>query len=249
MKKIQLLCGAIISATMVSCIGMAPATTGGTTGRQPNPSATHAETPASTQQPASQAPMQDLLSVLANSAVAQSGQNNSLIGNLLASVTGNLTTTQANLVGTWVYSAPSVQFESENLLSQAGGTTVATSLENKLQSIYNMVGIAPGKMAFQFSADGKVNYILGSRVIEGTYTFDRANKMITIMGPSGRNPLKAYVTVSGNSMSLCFDSSKVLGLFSSLSSQLSGYSNTMSNIGSLAGNYNGMKTGFKFVRQ
>lgn len=240
-----MLCAVLISAAITSCIGMAP----GATGQRANPNATQTNPQVTPQQQSSQAPMQDLLSVLANSAVTQTGQNNSLIGNLLASVTGNLTTTQANLVGTWVYSSPSVQFESENLLSQAGGTTVATSLENKLQSIYNMVGIAPGKMAFQFAADGRVNYILGSRVIEGTYTFDRANKMITIQGPSGRNPLKAYVTISGNNMSLCFDSSKVLGLFSSLSSQLSGYSNTLSNIGSLAGNYNGMKTGFKFVKQ
>ena len=52
-----------------------------------------------------------------------------LIGNLISSVTGDLTTTQANLIGEWSYTDPSVQFESENMLTQAGGSAIATKFE------------------------------------------------------------------------------------------------------------------------
>ena len=55
-----------------------------------------------------------------------------LIGNLISSVTGDLTTTQANLIGEWSYTDPSVQFESENMLTQAGGSAIATKCETKL---------------------------------------------------------------------------------------------------------------------
>ncbi len=169
-----------------------------------------------------------------------------ILGNILASVTGSITTTQANLIGTWTYTEPSVQFESDNLLTQAGGAAAAAKVENQLVSIYKMVGITPGKVTFTFTKDGKVNYTIGSRNATGTYVFDAQNKMVNITTANGTK-INAYVTISGRLMSLCFDSSKVLSLFSAAGNLSNGQS-TLGNIGAIAQNFKGMKTGFKFTR-
>lgn len=174
------------------------------------------------------------------------GELGDILGNILASVTGSITTTQANLIGTWTYTEPCVQFESDNLLKKAGGAAAATKVENQLVSIYNMVGITPGRLVFTFTNDGNVSYQIGSRTFTGTYTFDSKNKIVNIKTASGMN-VNAYVTISGRNMSLCFDSSKVLSLFSAAGG-LANVSSTLGTIAGIAQNFNGMKTGFKFSR-
>lgn len=258
MKKIILLAAIAIGAIQTSCLapmGAAQPNQAQQGQRQPQATAQNGRQPQqNTQQQAGQQnqaqdPLQTLLGGLANNAISQAeqnGANGSFIGNLLASITGNVTTTQANLVGTWTYSEPCVQFESENKLTQAGGTTAATSLENKLVSIYKMVGITPGTMTFTFSNNGQVAYTIGQKQMTGTYTFDSATKTVTITGSKSQHAIKAYVTISGNNMSLCFDSSKVLALFSTFGSQYANTSSTLGNIAALSQNFNGMKTGFKF---
>lgn len=174
------------------------------------------------------------------------GQLGDILGNIISSVTGSLTTTQANLIGTWSYYEPCVQFESENLLKKAGGAAAATKMEDKLNPIYQMVGITPGKLTFTFTNDGKVSYTIGSRTMSGTYVFDSKAKTVTIKTANGMS-ITSYVTISGRNMSLCFDSSKVLSLFSAAGS-LSSLSATLGSLGTLAQTYSGMKTGFKFKK-
>lgn len=176
---------------------------------------------------------------------AQQGQLSDIIGNILSSVTGSMTTTQANLIGTWTYTQPCVQFESDNLLAQAGGAAAATRVESRLESVYKMAGITPGKLIFTFDKEGNVSYTIGSRKLNGTYVFDAKNKTVVITTATGMK-ITAYVTISGNNMSLCFDSSKVLSLFSAV-----GNMNISESISSIAGviqNFKGMKSGFKFTR-
>ncbi len=189
----------------------------------------------------------DALGTVINGAVSSSTSNTksnvgNVLGNIISSVTGSATTTQANLVGSWSYNEPAVQFESKNLLTKAGGATAATKVENKLASIYNMMGIRAGRVNFTFDNNGGVTYTMGSRSFNGTYIFDRQSKTITITTATGQN-LTAYVTISGNNMSLCFDSTKALNLFTTISK---GFNSTISAI---AGSYDGMKTGFKFTKK
>lgn len=203
------------------------------------------------QQAQAQFSLKDILSGVANNAVSSatgsgSGDNGSnvggMLGNLLASVTGGLTTTQATLQGDWSYTEPCVQFEGENFLATAGGTAAAAKVEQKLVTLYKVVGISAGRVKFSFAGDGTLTYTLGSRKFQGSYVFNDADKTVTITTATKRT-VTAYVTVSGNQMSLCFDSTKVLQLFTTISANLS------SSISTLAGSYKGMKTGFKFTRE
>lgn len=167
-----------------------------------------------------------------------------LIGNLISSVTGDLTTTQANLIGEWSYTDPSVQFESENMLTQAGGSAIATKCETKLAQYYKVVGIKSGSVVFTFAEDGTCTYAVGSRKSQGTYVFNKEDKTVSITTATGQT-VKTYVTISGNKMALCFDGTKLLTLFNSISSKFQ----ALSTVSALASNYNGMKVGFKFERK
>lgn len=205
---------------------------------------TSAESTASSTSASTTDPTGDLLGGVLNQVIGQAAgsQAGNVLGNIIASVTGNATTTQASLVGTWTYMAPAVQFTSENLLTQAGGAAAAAKVEQKLVTYYKMVGITEGRVQFTFDNANNVTYSLGSHTYKGTYTFDASEKTVTITSTTTGLSVKAYVTVSGNQMSLCFDSTKVLSLFSSVSKSFG------STVGSLAGNYSGMKTGFKFTK-
>ena len=233
---------ALATVLLTGCMAPMPATTSQAGNTQGSANQTQ-QTSANAQNP-----LGDILGGLANAGAAQAEQSGlgGVLGNILASVTGSVTTTQANLVGSWTYTEPSVQFESDNLLTQAGGSAAAAKVENQLVSIYKRVGITPGKLSFTFTKDGKVSYTVGSKTQTGTYVFDAKQKVITITTAGGRS-INSYITISGANMSLCFDSSKVLSLFSAAGS-LSNASSTLGSIGTIAQSYSGMKTGFKFKK-
>ena len=167
-----------------------------------------------------------------------------IIGNVISSVTGDLTTTKESLLGDWSYTQPSVQFESDNLLTKAGGAASAAKIEEKLATYYKLVGISEGTLTFSFAEDGSCSYGVGGKTIKGTYTFDTEKKTVSIKTPTGQS-VTAYVTVSINSMSLCFDSTKLLSLFNSISSKFS----SLGTIGAVTKQYEGMKVGFKFGKK
>lgn len=182
----------------------------------------------------------------ATSAVASSINNNSLISGIIGLLT-NGTASANTIVGTWKYAEPTVQFQSENLLAQAGGAIAGSAIVNKINPYYEKVGIKNGIMSATFNEDKTCSVVLNGKTITGTYTYDSAANKLQINSQLGIKLLTAYVTLSANQMALTFDSSKVLTLVTALGANSN--NSTLSTISNLAGSYNGMKTGFLFNRQ
>ena len=185
-----------------------------------------------------------LNSVVSTTTSEVSESTGSLLSNLIASVAGDVTTTSATVVGTWAYDSPSVQFESQDYLTQAGGTAIAEKLEEKLASLYKLASIKPGRMTFTFESNGNMTYAVGSVKRTGTYSFDNSTKTITLTTQTGTS-FRCYVTVSGEQMLLTFDGDKFLTFMKTLGSRFS----MLSTVSSLASKYEGMKVGFKFNKQ
>ena len=192
-----------------------------------------------------------VLGTLANTALSTattsgkvSESTSSLLTNLIAAVAGDVTTTSTTIVGSWSYTKPSVQFESENYLAQAGGSAIAEKLESKMKSVYKLAGIKAGKMTFTFNSDGSMSYGVGSIKRTGTYTFDDTTKTIEITTSAGAK-IKSYVTISGTNMYLTFDGTKFLTFMKTLGSKFS----VLSTVTTLASSYEGMKVGFCFEKQ
>lgn len=188
----------------------------------------------------------DLLTTLATSALTGgtgADATGSLLGNIISTFASGVSTNQNTIVGTWTYTQPCVQFESESLLAKAGGTLVANKVETTLATYYQKVGIKPGSFQMAFGQDGTLQYAIGSKTGTGTYTYNATNKTITITTQLGAQ-MTAYVSVTGNAMGLTFDASKLLSLVSAAGTSVS----SLSSISSIAGQYSGMKVGFQMQK-
>lgn len=173
----------------------------------------------------------------------------SILGNLLGSILSN-TLTEQSFVGTWTYQSPQVRFESENLLAQAGGTVVASSIEQKLDGYLAKIGITKGVTSFTFKED-KTFLIAtnGKNVASGTYTYDRSNKILNLTSTLGLMNQNCIVGMDGTNLCLLYDADKLLTVMNTVGATLGKTNSTLGSISSILGqNYTGMKVGFSLSK-
>lgn len=168
----------------------------------------------------------------------------SIINGILNNVIGSGTFKQADLCHTWKYSKPGCAFTSENLLAKAGGEIAASKVENKLEGYYKKFGFSSSNTYFTFNTDGAFSAKIDGKAWNGTYTFDEKTHAIQLKGlllsASG------YATKTTNGISLLFDQKKLLNLIKALSAFKG--SSTLSAVGSIANNYDGMQVGFEMTK-
>ncbi len=172
----------------------------------------------------------------------------SILENLLGSLLSN-TLTEQSFVGTWTYQEPQVRFESENLLSQAGGTVVASSIEKSLDKYLSKVGIAKASTTYTFNSDKTFTIVTKGRTISsGTYSYDRSTKTLNLNGTLGLMNQSCTVGLDGTNLCLLYDADKLLTAMNGVG-QLLGKSSALGSIASVFGqNYNGMKVGFSLKK-
>lgn len=168
----------------------------------------------------------------------------SIINGILNNVIGSGTFKQADLCHTWKYSKPGCAFTSENLLAKAGGEIAASKVEDKLEGYYKKFGFSSSNTYFTFNTDGTFSAKIDGKAWNGNYTFDEKTHAIQLKGlllsASG------YATKTTNGVSLLFDQKKLLNLIKALSAFKG--SSTLSAVGSIANNYDGMQVGFEMTK-
>ena len=168
------------------------------------------------------------------------------IGNVLTSVLGLDKVTEAGLVGSWRYVNPGVAFTSSNVLAKAGGEVVAQQIENKLKNVYSSVGVKSSNTYFTFGSNKQFEGKLLGTGLSGTYTYDASTGAINMKTALLGININGYVTGSANGITLLFEGKKLLSLLQTVAS-LSGNS-TLSAIGDLSTNYDGLRLGFDMSR-
>ncbi len=169
----------------------------------------------------------------------------SILSGVAKAVVGNKATTASSIIGTWTYSGPECQFESENLLAKAGGEVAAKEVEEKMTAVYNKVGM--DNIRYTFNEDGTYSYQMKKRTVTGTYAFDDAAKTITMTGKLGLKTV-AYVTVTGNDMSMVFKADKLMSILKTITGAASKVNSTAATINSVAGAYDGLMLGFELKK-
>ncbi len=182
---------------------------------------------------------------LAMCVTAAASDLTSVLTSIVTSVIGNVTTTESSIVGTWKYSGAECMFESESALATAGGEVAATTVEEKIASVYSKLKLT--SVTYTFSSDGTYSTKSGKITSSGTYTFDSDEQAITMKSKLGIKTV-AYVTVVGSSMSLTFDADKLMSVLKVATSATSKYNSTMSTINSIVSEYNGMKIGYALTK-
>lgn len=166
----------------------------------------------------------------------------SILSGVAKAVVGNKATTASSIIGTWTYSGPECQFESENLLAKAGGEMAAKEVEEKMIAVYNKVGM--NNIRYTFNEDGTYSYQMKKRTVTGSYVFDDAAKTITMTGKLGLKTV-AYVTVTGNDMSMVFKADKLMSILKTITGAASKVNSTAATINSVAEAYDGLMLGFE----
>lgn len=180
----------------------------------------------------------------ATSALAKSGTN--VLGSLLGNLLGTNTVSEKNLVGTWSYKGVDCVFESENVLSKLGGEVAASALENKIDGYVQKIGIKPGVTTFTFNADHTWKATLGGKSLSGQWALDTKNSQLQMTYLAGLGTLTPKVAFNGGTLSLLFESSKLLTLAQGVGS-LTGNS-AVSSLSGLIKNYNGMYVGLQMTK-
>ena len=169
----------------------------------------------------------------------------SILSGVAKAVVGNKATTASSVIGTWTYSGPECQFESENLLAKAGGEMAAKEVEEKMIAVYNKVGM--NNIRYTFNEDGTYSYQMKKRTVTGSYVFDDVAKTITMTGKLGLKTV-AYVTVTGNDMSMVFKADKLMSILKTITGAASKVNSTAATINSVAEAYDGLMLGFELKK-
>ena len=171
-----------------------------------------------------------------------------ILENLLGGLLSN-TLTEQSFIGTWTYQEPQVRFESENLLTKAGGAVVAQSIEKKLDKYLSKVGISKGVTTYTFNADKTFTITTKGRTISsGTYSYDRTNKILNLNGTLGILNQSCTVGLDGANLCLLYDADKLLTVLNGIGSLL-GKDTTLGTVANVFGeSYDGMKVGFSLSK-
>ena len=153
-------------------------------------------------------------------------------------VLGGNTTSKQTLVGSWTYYGPKVVFESENILSQIGGQVLSSNLEQKLGTQLSKMGFSAGKSALTLNNDGTCTLTLGSKTLNGTYTYDANSHKMTLTDVLGLGQMTCTVSVQNGQLMMLFDADKLLSVATSISSK------STSTLASLLQSYTGLKLGW-----
>lgn len=183
--------------------------------------------------------------VMGGSSNSSSSAGSSIINGILNNVIGSGTFSKQDLCAhTWKYSKPGCAFTSENLLAKAGGELAANKVEEKLGEYYSKFGFSGSNTYFTFKTDGTFAAKIDGKSWQGNYTFDEKTHAIQMKGLI--LSMSGYATKTANGISLLFDQKKLLNLIKTMGA-LKG-SSTLSAIGTIANNYDGMRVGFEMTK-
>lgn len=183
--------------------------------------------------------------VLGGNSNSSSSAGSSIINGILNNVIGSGTFSKQDLCAhTWKYSKPGCAFTSENLLAKAGGEIAANKVEEKLSEYYSKFGFSGSNTYFTFKTDGTFAAKIDGKSWQGNYTFDEKTHAIQLKGLL--LSMSGYATKTTNGISLLFDQKKLLNLIKTMGA-LKG-SSTLSAIGTIANNYDGMRVGFEMTK-
>lgn len=205
----------------------------------------------------------DLLGKVANEVVDEvaSTDTGSAVTNILGTILGNsLTLSNEAIEGTWSYEGVACVLESENALSNIGGTLVTETLESKLNEKLEKVGISQGNCSFTFVNDGTCIINVRGYDLKGKYELNAAEKMIVFTFVYDTLPLRTYVSYEVQNLNIVFKADRLLAFIKNVASyfsntatgdqagQLQSIIQTVGAVGTLLESYDGLMLGAKLTR-
>lgn len=157
-----------------------------------------------------------------------------------------------SMVGTWKYTAPDCKFESDDLLSKAGGEVAAKKVEEQMSNYLSKLGFNENTV-YVFNADSTYTSTVAGRTVNGTYSYNKDTKEVTLKIKIGLK-MTAQISTSvlnGGKMSLLFKADKLMSLAQAVTGAVAGKSSnaTVSTLNTVLSQYDGLLLGFEMQKQ
>lgn len=170
--------------------------------------------------------------------------NSNTAKSLLNSVISKSDLSVSDLAGSYTYSSPKIEFESENLLKKAGGAVTTSAIESKISPYFKKLGL--NNMTLTIQSDGSFTMAVKKVKLTGKITKNsdgsfqfQFNAISSVKAFSA----KAYVK-KGTELTVTFNASKLVTLISNIAKASN--NSTASSISSLLTSYKGLYVGFAF---
>ncbi len=200
--------------------------------------------------------------ILFGAAILLAGQNASAqsLKDLLGKVAGNSNVTdiveqvtginlsKGDIKGTWNYTGCAIKLESEDIVKSAAAGVAASQVEKKLDEYLAKAGLKNGAFSFTFKEDNTFSTLVKGKTFNGTYDLAEDGTTLTLkFGKSiSSKGFTSTASIKSSTFELLFQADKLLELIGKLTASASNA--TLKTIGTLAGQYDGMKIGLELQK-
>lgn len=156
--------------------------------------------------------------------------------------------TQYAIVGEWAYSSPAVKFTSDDMLAEIGSAAISSTIESKLERVYQIVGFSAGACFFTFDKEGNMSAKIGKHTLTGSYEFDSSTHAIQLKFAAGKinlGTINGFAYISGSDLDLAFPADKLLDMVTKLGAKFS----SLASLTAILEKYDGVLVGFKFSKK
>lgn len=175
--------------------------------------------------------------------VAGAASGNSTLSGITGLITSKLIPTEQQIIGTWAYQEPAVMFTSDNALKSAASSLASSSVEKKLQTYFDKVGIKKGNLTITFDKDKNFSINRGTKTVRtGTYTISDCTVTLTFKGK--KNPCKITPQLDNGSLVMVMDATSLKNFMTNIAS----YVSSLSTVTSVLNAYDGMKVGIRLSK-
>lgn len=129
-------------------------------------------------------------------------------------------------------------------MAKAGGEVVASQIKSKLKEDYSKVGFSSKNTQITFNKDNTFTAYVDGKKFSGNYTYDESTNALKLTGLL--LSVNGYATRNSQGVAILFESKKLLTLIQTMSA-MSGNA-TLSSIGEISKNYNGVRLGFDMAK-
>lgn len=172
---------------------------------------------------------------------------NSTVSDIVEKVTG-VNLSKGDIKGTWNYTGSAVKLESEDILKTAAAGAAATQIEKKLDEYLAKAGLKTGTFSFTFNEDNTFATTVKGKSFNGTYSLSEDGKTLNLKYGKTLNStgITATAQINASTFELLFKADKLLDLIGKLTAETN--NTTLKTIGTLAGQYDGMKIGLELQK-
>lgn len=185
-----------------------------------------------------------MLTIGTNAAQAQFS-----LGDLWNSITGNKKVDSKSIVGTWTYSEPAIEFESDNVLTKAAAAYAQKKIDAKLSQQLSKYGFAAGKFTITFKEDGTFTETIRGKQIAGKYKAEDG-KLAMTYGESAvykGKTTELNTKIEGGKLMFLSDASKLLNVVKSIGNSTS--NQQLTTVTALMKNVKGVKVGLVLTKK